>query len=239
MLAFVVGKRCQASADLLVDRVKDVTDEGIPFFTSDQLPEYAHALLHTYGTWVQPERKGNRGRFPNPRLVPAADLLYAQVVKLRDGARVTEVKAKVIFGKPEAIAAQLTNSPVSDTVNTSFVERDNLTQRQSNRRLTRRTNGFSKEIVWFEKQLWLSTAYYHLVLPHYSLRQPLDTPEPTRGTGSPRKWKPVTPAMAAGITDHVGSTAELLSYRVSAQFLDQLSKIKPLFALLEQAHQGE
>jgi len=37
----------------------------------------------------------------------------------------------------------------------------------------------------------------------------------------------------------VGSTAELLSYRVSAQFLDQLSKIKPLFALLEQAHQGE
>lgn len=239
VLAFVVGKRCQASADLLVDRVKDVTDEHIPFFTSDQLPHYEDALLHTYGTWVQPERKGNRGRFPKPRLVPTADLLYAQVVKVRDGARVTEVKAKVIFGKPEAIAAQLASSPVSDTVNTSFVERDNLTQRQSNRRLTRRTNGFSKEIVWFEKQLWLSTAYYHLVLPHHSLRQPLDTPEPTRGTGTPRKWKPVTPAMAAGITDHVWSTPELLSYRVPAQFLDQLSKIKPLFALIEQAHQGE
>jgi len=239
VLAFVVGKRCQTSADLLLDRVKDVTDAHIPFFTSDQLPHYEDALLHTYGTWVQPQRKGHRGRFPKPRLVPTADLLYAQVIKLRDGARVTQVKAKVIFGKPEAIAAQLANSPVSDTVNTSFVERDNLTQRQSNRRLTRRTNGFSKEIVWFEKQLWLSTAYYHLVLPHHSLRQPLDTPEPTRGTGSPRKWKPVTPAMAAGITDHVWSTAELLSYRVPAQFLDQLSKIKPLFALLEQAHQGE
>ena len=162
-----------------------------------------------------------------------AYLLYAQVVKVRDGARVTEVKAKVIFGKPEAIAAQPANSPVSDTVNTSFVERDNLTQRQSNRRLTRRTSVFSKEIVWFEKQLWLSTAYYHLVLPHHSLRQPLDTPEPTQGTGSPRKWKPVTPAMAAGITDHVWSTTELLSYRLPAQFLDQLSKIKPLFALLK------
>jgi transposase-like protein/IS1 family transposase len=239
VLAFVVGKRCQASADLLVDRVKDVTDAHIPFFTSDQLPHYEDALLHTYGTWVQPQRKGHRGRFPKPRLVPTADLLYAQVIKVRDRARVTEVKAKVIFGKPEVIAAQLANSPVSDTVNTSFVERDNLTQRQSNRRLTRRTNGFSKEIVWFEKQLWLSTAYYHLVLPHHSLRQPLDTPEPTRGPGSPRKWRPVTPAMAAGITDHVWSTAELLSYRVPAQFLDQLSKIKPLFALLEQVHQGE
>jgi IS1 family transposase len=239
VLAFVVGKRCQESADLLLDRVKDVTDEHIPFFTSDQLPHYEHALLHTYGTWVQPERKGNRGRFPHPRLVPAADLLYAQVVKVRDAARVTQVKTKVIFGKAEAIATQLANSPVSDSVNTSFVERDNLTQRQSNRRLTRRTNGFSKEIVWFEKQLWLSTAYYHPVLPHHSLRQPLDTPEPTRRTGSPRKWKSVTPAMAAGITDHVWSTTELLSYRVSAQFLDQLSKIKPLLALLQQVHQGE
>ena len=38
--------------------------------------------------------------------------------------------------------------------------------RQSNRRLTRRTNGFSKDLTWFEKQLWLSLAYYHLVLPH-------------------------------------------------------------------------
>lgn len=236
VLAFVVGKRNQESADLLLDRVKDVTDEHIPFFTSDQLPEYAEALLHTYGTWVQPERCGSRGRFPHPRRVPAADLLYAQVVKVRDGGRVIEVKAKPIFGKAEVIAEQLANSPVSETINTSFGERDNLTQRQSNRRLTRRTTGFSKEIAWFEKQLWLSTAYYHLVLPHHSLRQRLETPEPTRGIGTPKKWKPVTPAMAAGITDHVWTTPELLSYRVPAQFVDQLSKSKPLFTLLEEVH---
>lgn len=237
VLAFVVGKRTQESADLLLERVKLVTDEHIPFFTSDRLPEYADALLHTYGTWIQPERKGSRGRFPHPRLVPVEDLLYAQVVKVRENGRVTEVKTKVIFGKPEEIAAQLANSPVSDMVNTSFVERDNLTQRQSNRRLTRKTNGFSKEIAWFEKQLWLSTAYYHLVLPHHSLRQRLEVPEPTRGTGSLKKWKPVTPAMAAEITDHVWSTPELLSYRVPVQFLDQLSKLKPIFALLEEVHQ--
>jgi IS1 family transposase/transposase-like protein len=239
VLAFVVGKRTQASANLLLDRVKDVTDEHIPFFTSDQLPAYQNALLHTYGMWVQPERKGTRGRFPQPRLVPTPDLRYAQVVKVRNGGRVTEVKTQVIFGTPEAIAAQLAHSPVSNTINTSFVERDNLTQRQSNRRLTRRTNGFSKEIGWFEKQLWLSTAYYHLVLPHHSLRQPLEMPEPTRGTGTPRKWTQITPAMAAKITDHVWSTTELLSYRVPPQFLDQLSNIKPLFSLLDEIHQGK
>ena len=238
VLAFVVGKRTQESADRLLDRVNYVTDDHIPFFTSDQLPEYADALLHTYGTWFQPERQGNRGRYPNPRRVPLADLLYAQVVKVRDGSRVIEIKTRVVYGTPEIIAARLADSSVSDTINTSFVERDNLTQRQSNRRLTRRTNGFSKEIAWFEKQLWLSTAYYHLVLPHHSLRQPLAVPEPTRGAGTPRQWAPVTPAMAAGITDHVWTTTELLSYRVPVQFLDKLSEIKPLFSLLEEVHQG-
>ena len=203
VLAFVVGKRNQESANLLLDRVKAVTDQNIPFFTSDQLPEYEDALLHTYGTWVTPERKGSRGRHPYPRLIPAEDLLYVQVVKVRDGGRLIEVKTKTIFGKPEEIAAQLANSPVSEAINTSFVERDNLTQRQINRRLTRKTNGFSKELGWFEKQLWLTTAYYHLVLPHLSLRQALETPQPTRGAGTPKKWEPVTPAMAAGITDHV------------------------------------
>lgn len=239
VLAFVVGKRIQENANLLLDRVKAVTDNHIPFFTSDQLPEYDDALLHTYGVWAQPERKGDRGRYPLPQLVPPSDLLYAQVVKVRENGRVIDVKTKVVFGKPETIAEQLATSAVSDTINTSFIERDNLTQRQSNRRLTRRTNAFSKEIIWFERQLWLSTAYYHFVLPHQSLCQSLETPEPTRGTGTPKRWKLVTPAMAAGITDHVWSTTELLSYRVPAQFLDRLSELNPLFALLgDEVHQG-
>ena len=64
----------------------------------------------------------------------------------------------------------------------------------------------------------------------------LEAPELTRGTGTPKKWKPVTPTMAAGTTDHVWTTPELLSYRVPAQFVDQLSKSKPLFTLLEEVH---
>ena len=56
VLAFVIGKRDQASADLLLARVAHVTDNHIPFFTSDQLPAYKHALLKTYSEWYQPER---------------------------------------------------------------------------------------------------------------------------------------------------------------------------------------
>lgn len=239
VLAFVIGKRSQENADLLLDRVVHVTDEHIPFFTSDQLAHYKTALLYTYGVWYQPLRQGERGRYPKPRLIAPPDLLYAQVVKKREKGRVVAVNTKIVFGNEQAIADQLTASPVSQTINTSFVERDNLTQRQSNRRLTRRTNGFSKEMPWFEKQLWLSLAYYHLVLPHHSLRQPLPEPEITRGTGTPRKWKPVTPAMAAGITDHVWTTPELLSYRVPLHFLETVSKIEHLFPSLEQVNQGK
>jgi IS1 family transposase len=233
VLAFVIGKRTQESANLLIDRVAFVTDEHIPFFTSDQLAEYPLALLHTYGIWQQPPRNGTRGRFPDPRRVPAPDLLYAQVVKKREQGRVVEVQSRVVFGRAEQIAALLEASPVSRTINTSFVERDNLTMRQNNRRLTRRTNGFSKELTWFEKQLWLSLAYYHFVLPHHSLRRALPEPQPTRGSGSPQRWQPVTPAMAAGITDHIWTTTELLSYRVPAPFLKQLALVEHVFPALE------
>ena len=138
-----------------------------------------------------------------------------------------------MFGSKEEVDECLENSETSKSVNTSFVERENLTLRQSNRRLTRKTNGFAKELGWFERQLWLSLAYYHLVLPHGSLRQRLSKPEPTRGSGSPRKWQQVTPAMAAGLTDHVWTTSELLSFRLPAQFINGVKGLERLFRLLD------
>ena len=238
VLAFVIGKRTQESADLLLERVVHVTDDHIPFFTSDQLPEYRHALLHVYGIWHQPQRNGERGRHPKPVLVAPPELLYAQVVKTREHGRVVDVDSKVVFGDSAAVAAILTSLSTSETINTSFIERNNLTQRQSNRRLTRRTIGFSKELSWFERQLWLSLAYYHLVLPHQSLRQRLPEPELTRGTGSLRRWRPITPAMAARLTDHVWTITELLSYRVPPHFLDGLTDLERLYPPFEETHQG-
>ena len=229
VVAFVIGKRIEENATLLLRRVAAVTDHHIPFFTSDQLPAYETALLDVYGQWEQPPRQGTRGRLPSPRRVPSPELLYAQVVKKREKGRVVDVTHKVVFGETARIQAVLQASSASTTINTSFVERDNLTCRQHNRRLTRKTTGFSKELPWFEKQLWLSLAYYHFCLPHQSLRRPLAEPEPTRGDGSPRQWQAVTPAMEAGLTDHVWTTAELLGFRVPADFLDQLDKKAALF----------
>jgi IS1 family transposase len=72
VVAFVIGKRDQAGADLLLARVAHVTDDSIPLFTSDQLPAYRHALLHTYGEWYHPPRQGRRGAYPKPQRAATA-----------------------------------------------------------------------------------------------------------------------------------------------------------------------
>jgi IS1 family transposase len=236
VVALVVGNRTQEHANLLLDRVVSVTDAHLPCFTSDPWPGYPTALLHAYGEGYQPERQGKRGRYPALRCRPPPNLLYAQVVKRREKGRVVEVTRKIVWGQADELQARWAASTTSTMINTSFVERDNLTWREHNRRLTRKTIAFSKELPWMEKQWWLSLAYYHLCLPHLSLRQALPIPEPTRGNGSPRKWRPVTPAMAAGMTDHVWTTAELLGYRVPAPFLDALDAIQHLFPALDDAH---
>lgn len=236
VVAFVVGKRTQENAHRLLRRVVAVTDAHIPFFTSDQLPAYAEALLAAYGQWSQPERQGKRGRYPAPRRMPLPNLLYAQVVKRRARGRVVEVTHKVVFGEVQQVEALLATSATSMTINTSFVERDNLSWREHNRRLTRKTIAFSKELPWLEKQLWLALAYYHFCLPHHSLRQRLPAPEPTRGSGSPRQWRPVTPAMAAGMTDRVWTTAELLGYRIPATVLDKLADLEHVFPDPDSVH---
>ena len=123
--------------------------------------------------------------------------------------------------RPEAaVQARLAASPVSQTINTSFVERNNLTCRQCNGRLSRKVLSFSK-VTWLEKHLWLSLAYYHFVCAG-RLEPAVVGTQPTRGSGSPKQWQPVTPAMAAGLTDHVWTMEELLSYRVPPDFRDRL-----------------
>jgi hypothetical protein len=65
-----------------------------------------------------------------------------------------------------------------------------------------------------QQQLVVFQPDHNFVLPHASLRQPLPVPEPTKGSGSATGWRPCTPAMAAGLTDHVWSLKEGLLYRV-------------------------
>src|SRR5262249_37782323 len=65
-----------------------------------------------------------------------------------------------------------------------------------------------------QQQLTLYHVYYNFCLPHASLRQLLPQLELTKETGSAKQWQPRTPAMAAGLTDHVWTLREVLLFRV-------------------------
>jgi hypothetical protein len=226
--ACVIGKRDQAGAHVVLARVAHVTDATMPLCTSDPWPAYRHTVLHTSRAWDHPPRQGRRGASPPSQRRPPPSPWYARVVKRRQGGRLGEVSTQVVFGTSEAVATRVADSPVSATVTTSFVARDTLTQQQSHRRFTRRTNGFSTDLTWCEHHLWLSLASDHVVVPHKSWRARFPTPEPTREAGSPHLWRSVTPAMAAGLTEHGWTTEEWLASRVPVELLDERRTIAPL-----------
>jgi IS1 family transposase len=98
------------------------------------------------------------------------------------------------YSPSECVGARketISGNPNTDMICTSHVERSNLTMRMSNRRFKRLTNGFSKSVQNHKHSLALHLANYNFCRIHQTLR--------------------VTPAMEAGITDHVWELAELLT----------------------------
>jgi hypothetical protein len=122
------------------------------------------------------------------------------------------VKHHVVFGTLGAIEQVLAGCGWK--INTAFVERLNLDLRQRVAAIGRRVNTLCQGEDGLQQQLALFHAYHNFVLPHASLRQPLQAPEATNGRGSAKVWQAWTPAMAAGLTDHVWTLQEVLLYRV-------------------------
>ncbi len=200
MVHAVVGKRSEKEANVFIFGLLGKLTGPRPLFTSDELPHYKTALAEFHSTLVPVPPTGKRGRPRKP--IPCLDpnFMYATVHKERENGRVIKVEQRIIFGKEQDIIKVLEHSPVSQSVNTSFVERNNLNLRQHSRRLTRRTNGFSKVKRNLKAQVFLVMSYYNFVRSHCSLK--------IKGKGER------TPAMAAELTDHQWSMEELLTYRI-------------------------
>ncbi len=122
------------------------------------------------------------------------------------------VRHRVVFGTLTGVKHVLASRGWQ--INTAFIERVNLTIRQHVAAVGRRVMTLCKGEAGLRQQLALYHVYYNFCLPHASLRQPLPLPEPTHGAGSVKTWRSCTPAMAAGLTDHVWSLREVLLFRV-------------------------
>jgi IS1 family transposase len=213
LVVIEVGSRTLAMAQRVVHQVTQVLAPGcVPLFVTDGLKDYTMALLTHFGYWMQPERRQDKGPMPKPRWMPLPVLLYAQVVKSYRRRRLVGVTHRVVFGTRLAIEQVLARW--GWTINTAFVERLNLDIRQRVAAIGRRVNTLCQGEAGLQQQLVLFQVYHNFVLPHASLRQALATPMATNGKGSAKVWGPCTPAMAAGLTDHVWSLKEVLLYRV-------------------------
>jgi IS1 family transposase len=213
LLTVDVGDRTWAMAHRVVHQVVQVlAPDCVPLFLTDGFKEYTTALLAHYGQWVQPPRRQDKGPAPKPRWLPLPQLCYAQVVKTVRRRRLVDVTYRVVFGSLEAINHIL--APRGWHINTAFVERLNLTIRQHVAAVGRRVTTLCKGEDGVRQQLALYHVYYNFCLPHAGVRQPLLQPVPTNGTGAAKRWRPCTPAMAAGLTDHVWTLREVLLFRV-------------------------
>lgn len=118
-----------------------------------------------------------------------ADVDYGQAVKFYEAEPIGPGR----YSPPKVVRqekAVFAGSPDPAHISTSLVERQNLTMRMSMRRFTRLTNAFSKKVENLQAAVGLHFAHYNFVRLHRSLR--------------------ITPAMAAGVSDHLWSMEELI-----------------------------
>lgn len=167
ILAWHLGRRTVQDTEIFTEKLNRATSGNFEIYT-DGFPAYRDAILLSLGTRVD----------------------FAQILKIfgkPDGEdhrysppQVIEIKKVAVHGQPDL-----------EKAGTSHIERQNLTIRMSNRRMTRLTNAFSKKRENLNYSYALHFFHYNFIRIHSTLR--------------------VTPAMEAGITNHIWTWQELLA----------------------------
>jgi transposase-like protein len=166
---------------------------GPLLFVSDGLVTYIDAVRKAFRT----RQSGTGGR---PRLIGWPDLAIAQVVKQYAGRAVTGSIHRLMHGSVQVFLTLLWSTPGCQVLNTAFIERLNGTFRSRLAVLGRRTRCAARRAATVAQGMYLVGTVYNFCSPHASLRSD--------------DGRQQTPAMAAGITDHVWTVSELLHRRV-------------------------
>jgi IS1 family transposase len=167
--SWYVGDRTAVSASRFIHDLKGRLKHRVQL-TSDGHRPYLEAVEDAFGSEID----------------------YAMLIKLYGKPQFPDTR----YSPPQCIGARkrkISGQPEKKLISTSFVERQNLTLRMTNRRFTRLTNAFSKSLEHHKHSLALYFMNYNFCRIHQTLR--------------------VTPAMEAGITDHVWSPADLAALK--------------------------
>ncbi|HWB26667.1 MAG TPA: DDE-type integrase/transposase/recombinase [Chitinophagaceae bacterium] len=170
IIDFFVGQRDAESANTFMNNVAIRLKNKVQL-TTDGLKAYLEAVYDSFGSRID----------------------FAQLVKLYGGNNDNQGTTEKKYSPAECTGAKKTviiGNPDENHISTSYVERQNLTIRMSNRRFTRLTNAFSKKIDNHCHALALHFVYYNFVRQHKTLR--------------------VTPAMAAGLSKRFLSIEDIV-----------------------------
>ena len=150
---------------------------------------FMHDLAARLATRVQLTTDGHKAYLSAVEDAFGSEIDYAMLVKIYGEGPKTEAR----YSPAQCMGSrktEITGKPEHKHISTSYVERQNLTMRMSMRRFTRLTNGFSKKVENLEHAVALHFMFYNFARIHQTLR--------------------VTPAMEAGVSDHVWSIEEIL-----------------------------
>ncbi len=195
----VSGNRDRQLADRLLQQVRRCCQrvQGLLICT-DGWNAYPHSIVRAFRDKVK--RTAGRGRCC---LEVWPDLCIATIIKQTKKKRVVEVTRKLSWGTLEKAEHLLTLTAGCQQFNTSLIERFNATMRERLAALTRKCRHAAQRLETLETGMYLVGSSYNFCWPHQAL--------------STRKHfgYECTPAMAAGLTDHIWSVSELLRFQVA------------------------
>jgi transposase-like protein len=198
----IASKRDERLIQSLVQIIRQCALARPLLICVDGFIAYVQAVQQVFRT---PLPSGKRGR---PWLISWPDIHIGQVIKRYQGKRVVAITRRMAQGCLESALALLRKSHGGTKLNTAFIERLNATFRARLAVLVRRSRALIRNPQTLEPLMYLMGCVYNFCTVHKSLRVKL-------WVGSHGfRWVQRTPALAAGLTDHIWSVKELLLYRV-------------------------
>lgn len=196
IVSHVQGKRDEELIRrLLTDGASRLRHRHNLVFFSDGEPSYRTLFPKIFGIPYQPTRQGQCGRRPHLRYRIPRTLALVQIIKHRQGQRLTNVEIRHVFGSKRRVAQALAVLRYTKP-NTSAIERRNGTARRMSAAQVRKTLAFARREDTKSALGWWATTVYNWCRPHTSLRRPLPEPMGKKSINpAPQRWPLVWPIL--------------------------------------------
>ena len=191
-----LGERKSGDAYAVVHDLKQRLEATcVPSFMTDGLWSYFYAITAHFGYWFRPKRARTE------HWAPADEVHHGQLVKRKTRRQLKYALERMAWGSRRALGHILAAQGFSRRIQTAYIERVNLTFRQCIAGLARQTGSLMSRRQLLYHAEWFR-FYYHVAPPPGSLR--------SAGPGLRGKYRERTPAMAAGLTDHIWTVEDIL-----------------------------